>query len=525
MKQLIFISTFLITLCVTLYAQSKEATTHNPIIYADVPDAAIVRVGDVYYMSSTTMHMSPGVPIMKSNDLVNWKLVSYAYDTLIDNEMMRLENGNNTYGRGSWASSIRYHEGVFYVTTFSATAGKTHVYTTTDIENGPWKAQEFSPMLHDHSLFFDDDGRVYMVYGGGDVRLVELNNDLSGVKPGGVDKVIVEDAGKVAAERLMLHAEGSQLMKHNGQYYLFNITWPQNDMRTVIIHRSDNIAGPYEGRVALKDRGIAQGCIIDTPEGDWYAYLFRDYGALGRIPYLVPMKWEDGWPVLGVDGTVPDNLDLPANRRDWSGIVTSDEFKRKKGDNSLPLAWQWNHLPDNRFWSLDQRKGYLRLTTGRVDTDVLQSRNMLTQRTMGPTSSATTKLDVSQMKDGDYAGLIALQKKYAYVGVKMENSTKSIVMVSAESDEPVVLAELPLNKKKVYFKIDCDFRERTDKAYFFYSLNGKDWTRIGEPLQMSYTLPHFMGYRFGLFNFATKSTGGFVDFDYFRISPNIEALP
>ncbi len=524
MKQPILLIAFLIAISISLKAQSKGESTHNPIIYADVPDAAIIRVGDTYYMSSTTMHMCPGVPIMKSTDLVNWKLVNYAYDTLVDNEMMRLENGNNTYGRGSWASSIRYHEGVFYVTTFSATAGKTHVYTTKDIERGPWKATAFSPMLHDHSLFFDDDGRVYMVYGGGDIRLVELNNDLSGVKPGGVDQVIIKNAGSVASEKLMLHAEGSQLMKHNGLYYLFNITWPQGGMRTAIVHRASHIDGPYEGRVALQDRGIAQGCIIDTPEGDWYAHMFRDYGALGRIPYLIPMVWEDGWPVLGVDGKVPDNLDLPANKRDWSGIVTSDEFSRKKDDNSLPLAWQWNHLPDHRFWSLAQRKGYLRLTTGRVDADVLQVRNILTQRTMGPTSSASVMLDVSQMKDGDRAGLIALQKKYGYVGVKMADQQKTIVMVGAESDEAVVLAEIPFAGKKVYLKIDCDFRERTDKAYFFYSLNGKEWTRIGDPFQMSYTLPHFMGYRFGLFNYATQSAGGMVDFDYFRISPQIEAV-
>ncbi|MCA1745412.1 MAG: glycoside hydrolase 43 family protein, partial [Bacteroidales bacterium] len=397
---------------ISLRSQTKEKWPHNPLIYADVPDIAMVRVGDTYYMSSTTMHMSPGLPIMKSTDLVNWQLVSYAYDTLTDNEKLRLENGENAYGAGSWASSIRYHNEVFYVTTFSSTSGKTHVYTATDVENGPWKASEFSPMLHDHTLFFDDDGRVYMLYGGGDIRLVELKEDLSGIKPGSVEQVIVENAGAVAAERLMLHAEGSQLVKHNGQYYLFNITWPENDMRTVIVHRSDQITGPYEGRVALKDRGIAQGSIIDTPEGDWYAYLFRDYGALGRIPYLVPMVWEDGWPVLGVDGKVPDHLDLPANRRDWSGIVTSDEFKRTKSDDSLPLAWQWNHNPDDRFWSLNQRKGYLRLTTGRVDTEVLQARNMLTQRAMGPKSSASAKLDVSQMKNGDCAGLIALQKKY-----------------------------------------------------------------------------------------------------------------
>src|SRR6476661_6272384 len=122
-----------------------HAEAHNPIIWADVPDMAMIRVGDTYYMSSTTMHMSPGLPIMKSKDLVNWKLVNYAYDTLGDNDAMTLQNGKNAYGAGSWASSLRYHDGTFYVTTFSSTTGKTHIYSTKDIEKGPWKEISFRP--------------------------------------------------------------------------------------------------------------------------------------------------------------------------------------------------------------------------------------------------------------------------------------------------------------------------------------------------------------------------------------------
>ncbi|MFW5753583.1 MAG: glycoside hydrolase 43 family protein [Marinilabiliaceae bacterium] len=501
--------------------EEKEKAT-NPIIHADVPDMSIIRVDDTYYMSSTTMHMSPGVPIMKSKNLVDWKLVNYAYDTLGDNEKLRLENGKNAYGKGSWASSLRFHNDTFYISTFSATTGKTHIYKTRDIENGTWEEITFEPVLHDNSLFFDDDGRVYLVYGGGDIRIAELKDDLSGIKPDGVDKVIVPEAGKVAADDLMLHAEGSQLAKHNGKYYLFNITWPQDGMRTVIVHRADQITGPYEGKVALEDRGIAQGSIIDTPEGDWYAYMFRDYGSVGRIPYLMPMEWEDGWPVLGVDGKVPDTLDIAAENTGASGIVTSDEFNRNQNDTNLPLEWQWNHNPDDRYWSLSEREGHLRLTNGRVDDHVEQTRNTLTQRTFGPESSASTAIDVSNMKDGDYAGIVALQKRYGFVGVKKEDGEKHIVMVSAETEEPVEMESIPLKKDKIHLKIDCDYKDQTDKAYFYYSLNGDEWTRIGEPLQMAYTLmEHFMGYRFGLFSFATKTTGGFVDFDYFRISDEI----
>ncbi|RYG64456.1 glycoside hydrolase, partial [bacterium] len=143
----------------------RADTAHNPIMYADVPDMAMVRVGDSYYMSSTTMHMNPGVPIMKSKDLVNWQIVNYAYDTLDHVDQSDLGNGKNEYGRGSWASSIRYHGGTYYVSTFSNTTGKTYIFTTKDIEKGQWKGVSLKRGLHDHSLFFDDDGRVYMVYG------------------------------------------------------------------------------------------------------------------------------------------------------------------------------------------------------------------------------------------------------------------------------------------------------------------------------------------------------------------------
>lgn len=515
--------TLTLTFLPPLFAQldSSGNLARNPIIHADVPDMAMIRVSNTYYMSSTTMHLSPGLPLMKSTDLVNWQLIGYAYDTLAANAALTLQNGRSAYGSGSWASSLRHHNGTFYVTTFSSTSGRTHVYRTQDIEKGSWIENSFRPALHDHTLFFDDDGRVYMLYGGGNLRLAELTGDLTGLKPGGFNEVVITNASAVAGPNIGLNAEGSQLLKRNGKYYLFNITWPRGGMRTVLVHRAEKITGPYEGRVALQDKGVAQGSLIDTPQGDWYAYLFRDYGAVGRIPYLVPVKWEDGWPVLGVDGKVPETLNLPASKGIIPGIVASDEFNRRPGDPALPLVWQWNHNPDSTLWSLTQRPGFLRLTTGRLDADFLKARNSLTQRTFGPECSGTTAMDVSQMKDGDLAGLAALQRKYGFVGVKVAGKTKSIVMVSAASDSPVEVQSVPLTASTVFLKIECDFKNRADKAWFFHSLDGAVWTAIGKPLQMTYTLPHFMGYRFALFNCATKNAGGFVDFDYFRVSAKI----
>ncbi|WP_281310330.1 glycoside hydrolase family 43 protein [Flavobacterium flavigenum] len=509
-----------IFICFSLIIQSsvsQEKKAHNPTVFADVPDLAIIRVGQNYYMSSTTMHMNPGLPIMKSTDLVNWKLINYAYDTLADIPELNLTEGKSTYGRGSWASSLRFHKGMYYVTTFSGTTGETYIFKTKDIEKGNWQRISFKPSYHDHSLFFDDDGKSYLIYGAGKIKIIELNEGLTGIKDGSAEKVIIENASKPAGDNIMLGSEGSQLFKVNGKYYLFNICWPKGGMRTVVIHRADNLNGPWEGKVGLQDLGVAQGGLIDTPDGRWFSYLFRDFGAVGRIPYLVPVKWQDGWPVLGENGKVPETIDLPVSKGLIPGLVASDEFNRKKGQEALPLVWQWNHNPDNTLWSVTERKGYLRLKTGRIDTDFLLARNTLTQRTIGPTSKGSVSLDVSKLKEGDFAGLSVLQKDFGLVGVKVEGNQKSIIMVSTKDDKSTEFQRVPLHQDQIYLRIDCDFTNKKDEANFFYSLDGKTWNPIGETLKMKYTIPQFMGYRFGLFNYATKETGGYVDFDWFKI--------
>lgn len=511
-----------LALCLPVWAGARRSPARlatNPILWADVPDPAVIRVGDTYYMSSTTMHMSPGLPLMKSRNLVDWETVGYAYETLADNDALNLRGGKSAYGAGSWASSLRYHDGTFYASTFSSTTGKTHVFRTRDIERGPWTETSFRPALHDHSLFFDDDGRVYMLHGSGNVRLTELTSDATAIKAGGVDQVIIRNASQVAGPNVGLQAEGSQVHKINGRYYLFMITWPRGGMRTQLVFRADRLTGPWEGRVALQDQGVAQGGLIDTPAGDWYALLFQDHGAVGRTPFLIPVKWEDGWPVLGA-GKAPAELKLPAGRGVMPGILASDEFRRRKGQRALPLVWQWNHNPDHRYWSLRERPGYLRLTTGRVDSDFLTARNTLTQRTFGPTCSGTVALDGSRMRDGDYAGLALLQRRYAFVGVTRVGAEWSVVMVSAGSGTAREVKSVPLPRKVVYLRAQCDFQDRRDHASFLYSLDGRRWLPIGEPLKMVYTLPHFMGYRFALFNYATRNAGGAADFDYFRVAAN-----
>ena len=358
-----------------------------------------------------------------------------------------------------------------------------------------------------------------MINGNGKLIIQEIKPDFSGVVDG-TEKVLIENAGQPAGDDLMLNAEGSQMFKINGKYYLFNIVWPRGGMRTVVCHRADNLFGPYEGKVLLQDQGIAQGGLVDTPDGRWFAYLFGDRGAVGRIPYWVPVEWKDGWPVLGVDGKVPGTLDLPPSKGLIPGIVDSDNFDNQQ----LKLVWQWNHNPINNLWSLTENKGFLRLKTDRIDTLFTQSRNMLTQRTFGPTCSGSVCVNVDNLKDGDVAGLGLLAGKFGYVGVKAENGKKFFVMTDNQSNSEGVpeiqhdVEKFECTASTVYLKAVCNFADQIDEAKFYYSIDGNVWKNIGETLKMVYRLDHFMGQRFALFNYSTTTPGGFADFDWFKIS-------
>lgn len=507
-------------------SDNGNGTFTNPVIYADVPDDSIIRVGDTYYMASTTMHLSPGCPIMKSKDLVNWEVVNYVYDTLASKEDTNLQNGKNMYGKGSWAASLKYNKGIYYISFMSYTTGKTYIYQTKDIENGEWTKFEINGCYHDMSLLFDDNGKVYMLYGSSDIRYIELNSDATGIKMGGASGLLFSGKNLVGNSLF----EGTQAIKVNGYYYVFNIAWPSGKPRSQYVSRSKSLNGPWESRIVLQDNfdnvgGVAQGGIVDTEDGQWYGLLFQDHGPVGRCPILVPVNWVNGWPMMGTNGRVQKTMNKPASISSEKVIVKSDEFNGDSGKtykSGLDLVWQWNHNPDNNSWSLKEKPGCLRLKTSGITNSLTSARNTLTQRTYGPTCSGKVAVDVSNMKNGDVAGLAAFSYKYGYVGIKMENGVKKIVMVNASNNSiPQEIESVNLNSNKVYFKIDFNF-EGGNRANFYYSVDGENWKKIGNSLSMEYTLDHFMGYRFGLFNYATKTTGGYVDFDYFRVSDELK---
>lgn len=900
----------------------------NPVIYADVPDIDMIRVNDTYYMVSTTMHLSPGCPIMKSKDLVNWEIVNYVYDILGDTDAMNLRNGESMYGNGQWAASLQYHNNKYYVAFNSNTTGHAYIYTTDDIENGSWTKTELAKGYHDMALFFDDD-TPYIVYGSANIKYVELSEDLSGEKEGGKSGTLFSqnrgaDTGKFDGG---LPFEGTHVMKKDGYYYVFNICWPKGKPRIEVCHRSKSfIDGTWETKEILNanfsnngtNAGVAQGGLIDTTDGKWYGFMFQDHGAIGRTPILTDCTWIDGWPMLGKDGdgkTVEAEMELPVEGSESKSLVKSDEFyndaehrvfdaakegaesdtammsadidaagaddtqtdpgettenqtvelvkngsfddgtkgwkafnggtisaekDEKNGNNygkitdrkstgsglaydltgkiaegvqyhikakikydnekgpatrkinitfqngtawnyrqvaggvdvvkgewieiecdyvpgkstegnpfssventmffetgwvasttadndlmdfyvddvsvtynksdlpdeeeddniikngsfekgttnwtgfengtieivddadgaqdgskyivavnrtacaqgpsqdvsnklsagstyvvsawvkytakdavdsksfnmtiqngpnyqyrkviksatakkgewtqitgeykmpddaitdqnyiffetgwvSLPkktddlmdfyvdnvtiteknvekelpdagehdyngsdldLVWQWNHNPNNNNWSLTDRAGWLRLTTGSKATSILNARNTLTQRTFGPTCSGKIKMDISGMKNGDYAGLAAFSYNYGYIAVKKESAGAKLVMVDAhnnqkeKADKPTVAASVDCTSDIVYLKEDFNFAGG-DKVTFYYSFDGNTWTQLGDPMQLSYELTHFMGSKFAIFNYATKSTGGYADFDYFRVTDKL----
>lgn len=494
---------------------------HNPIMWADVPDVDVIRINDIYYMVSTSMHTMPGCPIMKSKDLAHWEIINYVFETLENTKAHNLEDEKGIYGQGSWAATLGFHKGFFYVCFACNDRNCFYIYRSEDIEKGNWtRIAVINQILHDPALIFQED-IPYIIYGCGDIKIVELKEDLTGLKEGGLHEELLH----TPAEGIGLRCEGGHAYNINGMYYLLYIEWPKDGhgRRREVCYRSDNLMGPYERKVIFDDdmgyhnKGIAQGAIFDTPEGNWYAMLFQDHDSVGRIPYILPIVWEDGWPVAGLEGKAPKDFYVPLEETDVKPLVISDEFNEDK--NKLALNWQWNHNPDHTGWSLTHRPGFLRLTNKSITKrGVLYARNTLTQRTEGPACTGITRIELTGLRSMDCTGLLALQSNFGMVGIrKEEDGSKRVVMcINNGNNEEKEIETLPYFLDHIYFKIHFNFRDSRDIAVFYYSENGEVWHRIGKELHMKYTLDHFMGYRIGLFNYGTKNTEGYADFDYFH---------
>ena len=518
------------------YATLHTEKIQNPMLWADVPDPDVIRVGDTFYLVSTTMHLMPGAPVMASKDLKNWETVGYIFDKLTDSPKYDLLQGT-VYGRGQWATSLKYHNGKFYALLApneQGSMGDTYIFTA-DKAEGPWKILSRMRHFHDCSLFFDDDGRVYVIYGTGE--LMELKPDLSDVIEGTHMHIFQREED----ERGLL--EGSRVIKHDGKYYLLMIShvYAPGKHRREVCYRADDIHGPYEKQVILESEfgGFsyeAQGTIVDSPSGDWYGIIFQDRNGVGRVLTVMPCRWINGWPMLGDEnGKVPDEVRPFVSGQPETGIVKSDDFAESK----LGLQWQWNHNPVDNAWSLTEQPGFLRLKTNRVVNTLYLAPNTLTQRMEGPQCSAYIVMDYSNMKDGDCAGFAAFNSDSGVLTIKRVGKTyylemseqkvelsdrnKEVTNVDEKMIKGIALSQLYPKAKKIWLRIDADFRPvkgrngGADCANFYYSMDGEQWERIGtENYRLNFDWRRFfMGSKFGIFNYATKKSGGYVDVDEF----------
>ncbi|MGA9365296.1 MAG: glycoside hydrolase 43 family protein [Bacteroidota bacterium] len=518
----------------TWTADNGNGTFTNPIFYDEFSDPDIIRVGDDYYLTGTTMHAMPGLPVLQSRDLVNWKFLSYAMDKLDLGPEFRLEDGKDIYGQGIWAPSFRFHNGTFYI--FSNVNRRTTQLFTATNPAGPWSHTEMKVSLHDLSVLFDDNGKTYVVWGYDEIRMAELNEDLNDLKPR-TEKIIISKGSGAG--------EGSHFYRIGGKYFIAFANW--DPVCYQVCARAEKPFGPYEitpisvGEnlsigvgwrlpYSSKERQFQlipprenyvgcitmhQGGIVQTQTGEWWGFSMMDDNSVGRLLCLSPVTWEDGWPYMGLPGN------LTRTPRTWvkpqTGYTSQPEAPYERSDDfsaaTLKPIWQWNHVPVDKNWSLTRRKGYLCLQSLAAE-NFWHARNSLTQRAIGPESIAITELDGNELKDGDIAGLALLNYPYAWIGITHVNGGYEIQQFDQRTNQ---LQNKKIGAARIWLRVHCDFD--SEFAWFGYSTDGKTFLPIGEKFIMAFQLKTFQGVRFALFNYNVEGVeGGIAAFDKFEVN-------
>lgn len=521
-------------------ADNGNGTFTNPIFYDEFSDPDLIRVGDTFYLAGTTMHTVPGPVVLQSKDLVNWDFLSYCSERHDFGPAFSLDGGD-VYGQGIWAPCIRYNNGTFYV--FSNVNGVgTQIYMA---ENpaGPWRHKQMDCAIHDSSVLFDDDGRIYAVYSYDEVKIVELKPDLSGIVDGS-ERTIIKGGNTMG--------EGHHIYKIDGRYYIISANYAPVGRMTCA--RADNIYGPYEtvtisametmgeqGFAGVSDIGqngklpakgsqfalhpsegnyhgatpLHQGGIVQLPDGSWWGFSMTDFHSVGRTTCISPVTWVDGWPYFGLPGNLgrtPRTWIKPiAGQEPHAPYERSDSFDGKE----LQRVWQWNHNPDPRHAGL--RKGRLRIDAMPA-ADLLHARNSLTQRVIGPQSSATVELHLAGLRDGDEAGIGFLNVPFASLGVVREGG-KLIVRRYTHADNTTTdLDTLASGTRMLLLRAHGTFDR--DLGNFAYSTDGgTTWRATGDDILLPYQLKTFQGTRYTLyaFNSAEGRKGGYAEFDNFTL--------
>ncbi len=511
-----------------------NGTYANPIIYADYSDPDVIRVGDEYYMVASSFTCMPGIPVLHSKDLVNWTIINHVYTSLPFDRYRFPAHAN-----GSWAPSIRYHDGRYYVHFCTPEEGL--FVATTDHPAHPWTLQQ---MVHvakweDPCPFWDDDGQAYLVHSihrGGPAVLHRMSPDGMRLLDNGV--TVYHDI----EENPVL--EGLKMMKKEGYYYILA---PAGGVATgwQTVLRSENIYGPYESRRVLEPgngiNGPHQGGLVETQTGEWWFIHFQDKGVYGRIVHLQPAEWRDGWPVIGSDpeGT-GTGIPVLVHRKPDVGAEypvaipqTSDEFDSEK----LGLQWQWQAIERPEWYSLTDRPGHIRLFAVPCPTEhgnLYYAGNLLLQKISAPDLTATIKLTASFTDPGERAGITVFGTSYSYLALVKTDTGHRISLYEGRYDRlavtPGEVLFVDTDAHTVWLRTDIVFPKNYDVppdlsepnfpdaiCEYSYSFDGEEFIPIPHAVELE--KGGWIGAKVGIFASSPNIVpgGGYADFEYFRV--------
>jgi beta-xylosidase len=482
------------------WGDQGDGTYKNPVLNADYSDPDVIRVGKAYYMVCSDFHYI-GMQVLKSDDMVNWEIISQVYKSFDFPGW----NENKRYAGGSWAPSIRYHDGKFWI--YFCTYHEGLFMSNSTDPAGPWSplvCLKATEKWEDPCPFWDEDGKAYLgrsQWRAGPIILHRMSADGTAL----LDSGTTIYTGPVA--------EGTKFYKKDGYYYL---SIPEGGVGTgwQTVLRATNIYGPYEKKVVLEQgnttiNGPHQGALVDASDGIWWFYHFQSTEPLGRVVHLEPVQWKDGWPFIGVD---LDSNGIGEPVKTWAKPIlnkplgfpqTSDDFS----SSTLGLQWQFNHNPENKAWSLTERKGWLTLHALKAD-QLRNARNMFTQKVMGNSGEATAEMDVRNLAEGQRAGLFCLGNLFNGIGVMRENGKNWLYLENNGEIEKLQ----PIAVKRLFLRITLDDLNNLHQR--FISLNGKDFQPSGTPYSLK--TGSWKGIRVGLYSYNRDENNGEVHFNMFN---------
>lgn len=504
----------------------------NPILYADYSDPDAIRVGDDFFMTASSFNEAPGLPILHSTDMINWKLVNHALPDVFPIKHFSTPKR----GDGVWAPSIRFHNNEYYIYWGDPDFGIYMVKTKNPFEKweDPILVEEGKGII-DTCPFWDEDGNAYIVHGWAGSR-AGVKSILT-IKKMNAEGTKVLDKGKHIFDGHENHptVEGPKVYKRNGYYYIFA---PAGGVATgwQLVLRSKNIYGPYDEKIVLEQgkstvNGPHQGAWVDTKNGEDWFYHFQDADTYGRIVHLQPMKWINDWPFIGVDqdkngiGEPVLTYKKPtiSNKSEIINPSETDDFK----GNDIGLQWQWSANPSIVWYSKLANQNFLRLFSIKVpenSNNLWTVPNLLTQKFPAPNFTASTKVKLTpeDATEGKTAGLLIMGTDYQSLVITNKKDGYYLQLILAEKAEKnnpeKILSEVKLSTNEVFLKVRVS--EPNGVCQFSFSENGKKYTSIGEPFQAK--PGKWIGAKVGIYSISSQDAkrGGYADFDWFRVDKN-----